>query len=84
MRTKSSAVKPRPAKRAVNVSVSAELLEAARGHDINLSAALERALTEELRARRRGEWLAANRTAIEAYNADVDAHGSFGDATRTF
>ena len=74
----------RAAKRAVNVSVSRELLDAARGHGINLSAMLERAIEDELRVRRRAEWLAANAGAIEAYNRDVETHGTFGDATRTF
>jgi antitoxin CcdA len=74
----------RPAKRAVNVSVSNELLEAARGHGISLSATLERAIAEELRTRQRSEWLAANAAAIDAYNRDVETHGTFGDAVLTF
>jgi hypothetical protein len=49
-----------------------------------LSATLERAIAQELRTRPRSEWLAANAAAIEAYNRDVETHGAFGDAARTF
>jgi antitoxin CcdA len=72
------------AKKAVNVSISAEVLEAARNHDINLSATLEAALENQLRQRRRDEWLAANGDSIEAYNRDIEKHGAFGDSLRTF
>ena len=72
------------AKKAVNVSISAELLEAARGRDINLSATLEAALELQLRERRREEWLAANADSIDAYNRDVEERGTFGDTLRGF
>lgn len=73
-----------PAKKAVNVSVPAELLDAARAEDINLSAALETALAEQLRIRRRDKWLAENSGAIAAYNREIDEHGAFGDKVRSF
>ncbi len=72
------------AKRAVNVSIQAELLEAARAAEINLSATLEVALADQLRIRRRDRWLTENKAAIEAYNSDVDDNGSFGDNVRGF
>jgi len=75
---------PQRAKKAVNVSISAELLEAARGRDINLSATLEAALELQLRKRQREEWLATNAASIEAYNRDVEERGSFGDTLRSF
>lgn len=75
---------PQPAKKAVNVSIAADTLEAARSHNINLSATLESALEAELRRRRRDEWLATNRDSIDAYNREVDEHGTFGDAVRGF
>ena len=68
----------------VNVSVSRQLLADARAFDINLSATLEDALVERLRQLRRENWIARNRKAIEAYNDDVAAAGSFGDAVRRF
>jgi len=72
------------AKKAVNVSIQSELLDAARAEDINLSAALEAALAEQLRIRRRDRWQTENKAAIEAYNRDVDENRSFGDQVRSF
>jgi antitoxin CcdA len=72
------------AKKAVNVSIRIELLDAARDADINLSATLEAALAEQLRIRKRGRWLADNAEAIEAYNSDIEKNGSFGDHSRSF
>jgi antitoxin CcdA len=72
------------AKKPVNVSIPAELLDAARAEDINLSATLETALAEQLRIRRREKWLAENYGGISAYNRQIDEHGSFGDKVRTF
>jgi antitoxin CcdA len=71
-------------KRAVNVSIQIELLDAARAEDINLSATLETALAEQLRIRRRDRWRSENAAAIEAYNRDIDQNGSFGDHARSF
>jgi antitoxin CcdA len=72
------------AKRATNVSVRSDLLVAAREAGINLSAALERALTEELAAIKRKKWLEENREAIQAYNEHVEKHGTFSDDLRGF
>jgi antitoxin CcdA len=71
-------------KRATNVSVRADLLAAARESGVNLSATLERALREELAARRRRRWREDNRQAIQAYNDHVDKHGAFADDVRSF
>jgi len=74
----------RRAKKAVNVSIPAELLEAARTYDINLSATLEAAIEQQLRSRRREEWLEHNAAGIAAYNRDVEEGGVFGDTLRSF
>jgi antitoxin CcdA len=71
-------------KKAVNLSVDAALLRAARDRDINLSATLERALEEALRQDRRARWLADNRQRIAAYNKQVEVHGAFADTLRSF
>ncbi len=71
-------------KKAVNVSIQSELLDAARAEDINLSATLEVALVDQLRIRRRERWRTENEAAIEAYNSDVDENGSYGDHARSF
>jgi len=72
------------AKRATNVSVRSDLLEAAREAGLNLSATLERALTEELANLQRARWREENRDAIAAYNQYVDVHGTFSDGVRSF
>jgi antitoxin CcdA len=74
----------RSAKKAVNVSISADLVEAARTENINLSATLESAIESELRRRQRQQWLTLNAEGIEAYNRDVGENGVFGDKVRSF
>ena len=72
-------------KRAVNVSIQSELLDAARAENINLSATLESAFgRNSLRMRKRDRWRAENKEAIEAYNSDVEKNDSFGDHARGF
>jgi len=55
-----------------------------RERDINLSAALERALEDALRQDRRTRWLADNSQRIAAYNEQVEVHGAFADTLRSF
>ena len=71
-------------KRATNVSVRRDLLEAAREAGVNLSATLERALMEELAEARRKKLRQENRDAIAAYNEYVEKHGMFSDGVRLF
>jgi antitoxin CcdA len=71
-------------KRATNVSIRSDLLDAAREAGVNLSATLERALTEELAATKRKKWREDNREAIQAYNEHVEKHGTFSDGVRSF
>jgi len=75
---------PAVPKRATNVSVRGDLLAAAREAGVNLSATLERALTEELAEVKRQKWRQANREAIAAYNEFVEARGTFSDDVRSF
>jgi antitoxin CcdA len=72
------------AKRATNVSIRSDLLAAAREAGVNLSATLERALTEELAAARRRTWRRDNREAIDAYNEHASRRGVFSDGVRRF
>jgi antitoxin CcdA len=74
--------KPGP-KRAVNVSVDAEILAVAKDLGLNLSHALEdalRKLTEEERGRR---WREANREALESHNAFFERNGTMTEALWT-
>ncbi|MDB6106060.1 MAG: CcdB antidote CcdA [Gammaproteobacteria bacterium] len=72
------------AKRATNVSIRSDLLDAAREAGVNLSATLERALAEELATLQRTRWREENRDAIAAYNDYVEEHGTFSDGVRSF
>jgi antitoxin CcdA len=71
-------------KKAVNLTVDAALIREARDRDINLSATLERALSEALRQDRRERWLSENKRGIKAYNDQVETHGAFADMMRSF
>jgi antitoxin CcdA len=68
---------PTGAKRATNVSLRSDLLEAAREAGVNLSATLERALTEELARLKRLQWREEHAEAIAAYNEQCERHGTF-------
>mgnify|MGYP000964198961 FL=1 len=71
-------------KRAANVSINQGLLEEAKALEINLSATLEKALEQEVRARKREKWLEENREAIEAYNRRIARDGLASDHVRAF
>ena len=71
-------------KRPANLSVNGDLLSKAKALDINLSATLELALVAALREKQRAQWLAENKTAIDAYNDHVEKHGVFSDGLRSF
>jgi antitoxin CcdA len=62
-------------KRATNVSLNADLLEAAKEHDINVSKACERGLADEVAAARSARWLGENKEAIESWNDYVGKNG---------
>ena len=71
-------------KRPTNVSINSDLLEKARGLNINLSATLELALAEQLRSAQRAKWLSENKDSIAAYNQFVETNGTFSDSVRKF
>ena len=71
-------------KRATNLSINSELLKMARELGINLSAALEQALAEQIRAKQREAWKQENKAAIAAYNQQADSSGVFSDGLRRF
>lgn len=71
-------------KKPTNLSINSDLLKKAKALDINLSAALEQTLAEQVRIKQQAEWLATNRDAITAYNTLVDTHGTFSDSIRSF
>ena len=71
-------------KKATNLSINSDLLAKARELNINLSATLETALAELLKAKQRDQWLKENSSAIEAYNEFVEKEGAFSDDIRSF
>jgi antitoxin CcdA len=65
------------AKRALNLTVSIDLFDAARAAGINLSGLFERALTEELARLRARQWREENALAVVAFNTLVERSGTF-------
>lgn len=75
---------PQALKKPTNLSINSDLLRRAKELDINISAALEKALAETVKQKERDKWLAENQASIKAYNQQVEEHGSFGDSVRSF
>jgi antitoxin CcdA len=71
-------------KRPINLTISAKLLDKARNLKINLSRTLEARLAQLVREAEAEEWLAANRKAIDAYNARAERDGVWSDKLRGF
>lgn len=71
-------------KRPANLTISAKLLDRAKNLKINLSRTLEERLAQLVREAEAKEWLAANRKAIDAYNARVERDGAWSDKLRGF
>lgn len=71
-------------KKATNLSLNSDLLLKARALNINLSATLEQALQDKLKAVEAEKWQKDNAQAIAAYNHFVDENGCFSDDYRAF
>jgi antitoxin CcdA len=71
-------------KKPTNLSINSDLLRKAKDLEINLSAALEQALTNQLKATQAQQWLEQNRNSIAAYNKSIDENGVFSDGLRSF
>ena len=71
-------------KRAVNVSVNADLAAKAKALGLNLSEALETRLAELIAAAERQQWLTENAEAIDAYNERVESAAILSDFERPF
>ncbi len=77
--------RPSPgSKRAVNLSIDAEILAAAKEQGINLSQVLEQELRKRTKEAREAKWREENREAIEAHNRFVEEHGIFGEEFRNW
>jgi antitoxin CcdA len=71
-------------KKATNLSINSDLLVRSRSLNINLSATLEQALSQELAKREAQNWKDEHKEGIKAYNEFVEEHGCFSDEFRAF
>jgi antitoxin CcdA len=71
-------------KRAVNVSINADLAAKAKSLGVNLSEALEARLGELVAVAERQRWRAENAEAIEAYNERVENGLILSESERLF
>ena len=62
-------------KRATNLTLDSDLVEAARALEINVSEACERGLADEVKKARESKWLDENRPALLAWNAWIEQNG---------
>jgi antitoxin CcdA len=71
-------------KRATNISLNSELVDAAKELKINVSTACERGLADEVKKARETKWLEENLPALEAWNQWVEENGMPFDEYRHF
>ena len=71
-------------KKAVNLSIDADLLAQAREARLNLSSLFEEALSKRVRAEEERRWREENKAAIKATNRFTEEHGIFGEDFRSF
>ena len=64
-------------KKATNLSLDAVTIEKAKALGLNLSKVVNELLEKEVRRVYRLKWAERNKTAIDAYNAQVDSEGTF-------
>jgi antitoxin CcdA len=65
----------RPGKRAVNLSLSSDVLDAAKRLDINVSQLCDQHLREVVRQEQERQWRAEHADFVAAYNTTVDTEG---------
>jgi len=66
---------PKVKRKPLNISVREDLIEAAKGFNLNTSKAAEAGIAEAVRRAQEAAWIEQNRTAIEAHNARVEKQG---------
>ena len=62
-------------RKATNVSLDSELLDAAKALGVNVSRACERGLAEQVAEMQSKQWLEENKEALESSNKFIEAHG---------
>lgn len=71
-------------KKPTNLTVNSDLLTQAKDYKINLSATLESALADALKAKKVDLWKEDNKEAIKNYNHAIEELGLFSDEIRMF
>ena len=66
---------PKLKRKPLNVSIREDLIEAAKGFNLNTSQAAEAGIAAAVKRAREAAWLEQNRAAIEAHNARIEEHG---------
>jgi antitoxin CcdA len=74
----------RPGKKATNLSLSTDVLEAAKDIEINISQVCDNYLRELVRRKQEQKWREDHADFIAAYNATVEAEGLPLDEWRSF
>lgn len=73
-----------PARKATNVTLSVDVLAAAKELGINISRVCDEFLRQLVKTERERQWLEQNAEFIAAYNEHVEQHGVFSDGLRSF
>ena len=73
-----------PGKRAINLSLSSDVLDAAKHLEINISQVCDNYLREIVRLERERKWREDHADFIAAYNATIEAEGLPLDEWRSF
>jgi antitoxin CcdA len=73
-----------PGKRATNLSLSSDVLEAAKALEINISQVCDNYLRDLVRREQERKWREEHADFIAAYNATVETEGLPLDEWRTF
>jgi len=82
--SKRSVRAPQPLKKATNLSLSVDVLEAAKALDLNISQVCDNYLRELVTQEQTRRWRIEHADFIAAYNATVEAQGMPLDQWRTF
>jgi antitoxin CcdA len=69
-------------KRAINLSLNAQVLTSAKDLGMNISQTVDELLTQEVQRRRLALWNEENRNAIAQYNARIEREGTFTQRIR--
>lgn len=68
-------IAPKAKRRPLNISVREDLIEAAKGLNLNTSQAAEAGIADAVKRAQEAAWLEENRDAIDAHNERVEKSG---------